>query len=189
MGLPLGLFKFWISWNYIESFLSNCHFLLKNLLRKFENKIIWQIIPPKSGKTLKSGILPIKQEIKVFPLYSLFLWYVWSLDFFPRFSWLIFTWETKYSLGILWPNPISSPLFRNPWNLLWPNQGKTLKYTQKDLDRILWNLGFLLKSRPNAMANPNCCFMIKAVKKNFSSQSPRGTVYQTSADQQIQKEL
>ena len=32
---------------------------------------------------------------------------------FLQFSWLIFKWETKFSLGILWPNPISSTLFRD----------------------------------------------------------------------------
>ena len=65
----------------------------------------------KNGKTLKYGILPIKQEIKVFQLFSTFFGMFGHIYFFLQFSWLIFKWETKFSLGILWPNPISSTLF------------------------------------------------------------------------------
>ena len=64
----------------------------------------------KKWETLKQGILPIKQEIKVFPLYCGMFGNIIFL--FLKLSRLIFKWETKFSLGILWSNPISSTLFR-----------------------------------------------------------------------------
>jgi hypothetical protein len=69
--------------------------------------------------------LPIKQEIKGF---STFLWDVWSYDIFLKFSRLIFKWETKFSLGILWSNPISSTLFGDQTlEIYFARKGKTLK--------------------------------------------------------------
>ena len=67
----------------------------------------------------KNGKLQCTQSYKYYkhkiPLQSLgvstfstFWWYVWLYDFILKFSWLIFEWETKFSLGILWPKPISS---------------------------------------------------------------------------------
>ena len=58
----------------------------------------------KSDKTLEY------LEIKVFPLLCGMFGHK---IFFLQFSWLISKWETKFSLGILWPNPISSTLFRD----------------------------------------------------------------------------
>ena len=42
-----------------------------------------------------------------------FWWYHLSNDFILKFSEQIFQWKTISSLGILWPNPISSTLFRD----------------------------------------------------------------------------
>ena len=49
--------------------------------------------------------------------------------FFLQFSCLIFKWETKFGLGIFVAKPYFKHFIRrlNPWNLLWPHKGKTLK--------------------------------------------------------------
>ena len=73
-------------------------------------------------------------------IFSTFLWYVWSYDFFLKFSRLIFKWETKFSLGILWPNPISSTLFRDQtleiYTLVALGENPKIAIIQKALDKI-----------------------------------------------------
>ena len=61
----------------------------------------------KSGKTLISCLMGKIPYFRVFPL---FFGIFGNKKFFLQFCWLIFKWETKFSLGILWPNPISSIL-------------------------------------------------------------------------------
>jgi hypothetical protein len=59
----------------------------------------------KSGKTLISCLMG---KIPYFGVFPTFWWYHLSNDFILKFSKQIFQWKTKFSLGILWPNPISS---------------------------------------------------------------------------------
>jgi hypothetical protein len=60
--------------------------------------------------------------------------------FFLKLSSLICKWETKFTLGILWSNPISSTLFRDQTLEIYSGhiRGNTkIAITQKALDQIL----------------------------------------------------
>ena len=67
-------------------------------------------------------------KIPYFRGFPTFWWYNLSNDFILKFSKQMFQWKTKFNIGILWPNPISSTLFR---------ENPKIPITQKALDRIL----------------------------------------------------
>ena len=66
-------------------------FPIQKLVQKFMSKYT-----KKSEKTLKQGILPIKQEIKVFPLFSTFFGMFDHKDFSLKFFLGIFFLENFY---------------------------------------------------------------------------------------------
>ena len=64
-----------------------------------------------SGKKWKNHNFLLNGKNPLFYSFSTFFGMFGDKKIFLQFSWLIFKWETKFSLGILWPNPISSILF------------------------------------------------------------------------------
>ena len=64
----------------------------------------------KSGKNLISCLMCKIPYFRVFPLFG---GIICQMILFSNFLSQFFKWETKFILGILWPNPISSTLFRD----------------------------------------------------------------------------
>ncbi len=67
----------------------------------------------KSEKKWNNCNFLLNGQNPLFQSFSTFFGMCGHKKIFLQFSWLIFKWKTKFILGILWPNPISSTLFRD----------------------------------------------------------------------------
>jgi hypothetical protein len=89
------------------NFVAHSKIYQENLRKKSYYQIYHNKVE-KSGKTLISCLMG---KIPYFGVFPTFWWYNLSNNFILKFSKQIFQWKTIFSLGILWPNPISSTLF------------------------------------------------------------------------------